>query len=92
MKIQPVSYKTRSEIVAGRLAALLLDGSLKSGDQLPPERELINRLGVSRPTLREALKALAENNLIEARPGVGWFIRSVDAAHFAQVREMANNH
>ncbi len=92
MKIQPVSYKTRSEIVAGRLAALLLDGSLKPGDQLPPERELINRLGVSRPTLREALKALAENKLIEARPGVGWFIRSVDAAHFAQVREMANNH
>ncbi|MBI5828817.1 MAG: GntR family transcriptional regulator, partial [Chloroflexi bacterium] len=47
---------------------LLLEGAMRPGAQLPPERELMNRLSVSHATLREALKALAEDKLIEARP------------------------
>ena len=58
MKIQPITHKTLAETVAGKLAASLLDGSLRPGTQLPPERDLMNQLGVSRATLREALKAL----------------------------------
>jgi hypothetical protein len=58
MKIQRISHKTLAETAAGKLTASLLDGSLAHGTQLPPERELMNMFGISRATLREALKGL----------------------------------
>jgi len=91
MKIQPVQHHSLADQVSGRLAAWLLDGSLKPGEQLPPERELISRLEVSRATLREGLRALAENGLIEARPGVGWFALSLDADNIANAHELAGS-
>jgi molybdopterin/thiamine biosynthesis adenylyltransferase/DNA-binding transcriptional regulator YhcF (GntR family) len=87
--IQPVSHRTLAEVVAGRLAASLLDGTFKPGERLPPERELIELLNVSRATLREGLKALGENRLIEAQPGVGWFACAVDETNVAQARQLA---
>jgi molybdopterin/thiamine biosynthesis adenylyltransferase/DNA-binding transcriptional regulator YhcF (GntR family) len=89
MKMQPISHKTLAETAAGKLAASILDGSLTSGTQLPPERELMSQLGISRSTLREALKSLEENNLIESRPHVGWFAREVDESNVTQAKEMA---
>ena len=89
MKIQPVAHQTLAEVVAGRLAASLLDGTWKPGDQLPAERDLMAQLDVSRATLREALKSLAESELIEARPGVGWFARAIGQENLAQARELA---
>ncbi|MBI5932989.1 MAG: ThiF family adenylyltransferase [Chloroflexi bacterium] len=89
IKIQPVSHQTLAETAAAKLTASLLDGSLPPGTQLPPERELINQLGISRATLREALKSLEENRLIEARPGVGWFALAMDESNMTQAKEMA---
>jgi molybdopterin/thiamine biosynthesis adenylyltransferase/DNA-binding transcriptional regulator YhcF (GntR family) len=89
LRIQQISHRSLNETVSGRLAASILDGELQPGEQLPPERELMNQLGVSRATLREALKALSENNLIEGKPGVGWFVRAVDQANLAQAHELA---
>jgi molybdopterin/thiamine biosynthesis adenylyltransferase/DNA-binding transcriptional regulator YhcF (GntR family) len=89
MKITPVDHVSLSQAVAGRLSASLLDGTIKAGDQLPSERDLIQQLEVSRATLREALKAMEENNLIEARAGVGWFARKLDAETLAAARELA---
>ena len=90
MKIQPITHKTLAETVAGKLAASLLDGSLAPGSQLPSERELMNQLDVSRATLREALKALEESRLIEARPNVGWFVHAIDEANVTKARELAH--
>ena len=90
MKIQPITHKSLSETVSGKLAASLLDGSLVPGTQLPSERELMNQLGVSRATLREALKALEESGLIEARPNVGWFVHAVDETNITKARELAH--
>jgi adenylyltransferase/sulfurtransferase len=89
MKIEPIAHKTLAEAVAGKLTALLLDGSLEPGTQLPPERELIAQFGISRATLREALKVLEKNRLIESRPHVGWFARNVDESNLTQAKEMA---
>ena len=89
MKIQKISHKTLAETAAGKLAASLLDGSLAQGTQLPPERELMNMFGISRATLREALKTLEENRLIEARPNVGRFARKIDETNIAQAKELA---
>src|SRR5690606_36649258 len=91
MKIQKISHKTLAETAAGKLAASMLDGSLAQGGQLPPERELMNMLGISRTTLREALKTLEENRLIESRPHVGWFARKIDESNITQAKELASS-
>jgi GntR family transcriptional repressor for pyruvate dehydrogenase complex len=49
-------------------------GDLKVGDQLPAERDLAQRFGVSRTAVREAVKALREKGIVEAFPGRGTFI------------------
>jgi molybdopterin/thiamine biosynthesis adenylyltransferase/DNA-binding transcriptional regulator YhcF (GntR family) len=92
MKIKPVGHVTLAQAVAGRLSASLLDGTIKAGDHLPSERELIQQLGVSRATLREALKAMEENNLIEPRAGVGWFACKLNAETLAAARELAGSY
>jgi len=92
MKMNPLAHKTLSGAAASKLAASLLDGSMSPGTQLPPERELMNQLGISRTTLREALKSLEENGLIESRPNVGWFVRKIDESNFTQAKEMAGGH
>jgi adenylyltransferase/sulfurtransferase len=90
MKIQPIPHNTLAETVAGKLAASLLDGSLLPGSQLPSERDLMNQLGVSRATLREALKALEESRLIVARPNVGWFVDAINESNLPKAMELAN--
>ena len=92
MIIQPIPHKTLAETVAGKLAASLLDGSLVPGSQLPSERELMNQLGISRATLREALKALEDAGLIEARPNVGWFVHAIDESNVTKARELARRN
>jgi adenylyltransferase/sulfurtransferase len=89
IKIPPISHSSLTDTVTAKLAASILDGSLQSGVQLPPERELMGQLGVSRATLREALKILEQNRLIEARPNVGWFVRSVEESNMALARELS---
>jgi DNA-binding FadR family transcriptional regulator len=54
----------------------ILSGELKPGDSLLPERELCKKLGVSRATLREALRALSLLGLIEIRPGQSAYVRA----------------
>lgn len=52
----------------------ILKGQLKPGDQLPAERDLAQRFGVSRTAVREAVKALREKGLVEAYSGRGTFV------------------
>src|ERR1700676_1172095 len=52
----------------------ILSGQLKPGDQLPAERELAQRFGVSRTAVREAVKTLREKGLVEAYSGRGTFV------------------
>lgn len=89
LKIKSAPRTSLSESAAGTLAASILEWKLKPGDQLPPEREMLSQLGVSRPTLREALQVLAQNNLIESRRGVGWFVLELDSSNLAQARKLA---
>lgn len=58
----------------------LLSGALKAGDSLLPERDLSARLGVSRPVLREALRALAMIGAVEIRHGVGTVVTKPDVS------------
>lgn len=60
--------------VIEKIQQMIIDGTLKVGDRLPPERELTEQLGVGRPALREALKALEILGLIESRHGSGNYV------------------
>lgn len=75
--IEPVkSTRIYTEIVR-QIRSLIADGRLKSGDRLPPERELAERFRVSRTSVREALRALESTGLVEIRAGEGAFVRKV---------------
>jgi len=90
MQIHPISKKTLADMIAAKLAASVLDESLPEGSQLPSERDLIQKLEVSRTTLREALKILEEKDIIESRAGVGWFVKAIDEANFPGIYEIAS--
>lgn len=87
---QPIVRRSLSEVVASKLAAAILNGDFEAGNQLPPERDLVKQYGVSRTTLREALKTLEENQLIEVRHNVGWFVCEITEENVAKSRELAN--
>lgn len=67
-----------SEKIVDRLLQLIREKQLKPGDRLPPERELAVSMGVSRPSLREALRALSIMKIIENRQGSGTYITSLE--------------
>lgn len=75
--------------VADQLLALILDGSLAAGDRLPSETELSSIFGVSRSTVREALRALASRDLVETARGTtgGTFVRRVEQGQVSDYLE-----
>ena len=59
------------------IRALIRSGELSAGQKLPPEQELADRLGVSRGSLREAVRALSQINVLDVRRGDGTFVASL---------------
>lgn len=64
------------EQIVEQIEESIREGRLKSGDQLPAERELALQFGVSRTAVREAMKTLCEKGLVEAYSGRGTFVTS----------------
>jgi GntR family transcriptional repressor for pyruvate dehydrogenase complex len=60
-----------------KIKTMILSGELDPGEKLPPENDLAERLGVSRSSLREAVRALAVLNVVEAKQGDGTYITSL---------------
>ncbi len=58
----------------GAIQAQLMDGTLKPGESLPPERELKEKLGISRATVRQAIKSLINDDLLKSVVGAGTFV------------------
>ncbi len=83
MKKQDVEYGTfgrenLAEQIADKILDLIKERKLLPGDKLPPERELSEQMGVSRPSLREALRALSIMKVINHRQGSGTYITSLE--------------
>ena len=68
---KPVHTRRTFEEAVEQIAEAIHVGELHLGDRLPSERTLAEQMGISRPTLREATRVLADSGLIEVRPGAG---------------------
>ena len=77
MDIAPIKSTRIYEEIVRQIKAMIAEGRLKSGDRLPPERDLAEKFVVSRTSVREALRALESLGLVEIRPGEGTFVREV---------------
>ncbi|MBB5042900.1 transcriptional regulator NanR [Shinella fusca] len=66
---EPIVRKKLSDEVFARLKHMIETGELKAGDDMPSERELMERYGVGRPAIREAMQALAGKGLVEISQG-----------------------
>jgi GntR family transcriptional regulator, transcriptional repressor for pyruvate dehydrogenase complex len=76
LSLRRVAPTRAHDEVARQLRALMERGVLRPGDQLPPERDLAARFGVSRATVRQALSALQSAGLVESLVGRGTFARA----------------
>lgn len=90
MKLQAVSNRKLYIQIADQIRDQILAGAVAPGRQLPSERDLAQNLGVSRPTVREALIALEVAGLVEVRVGVGAFVRPRDDAQSALPEQSAS--
>ncbi len=83
MLYKQVRPKRVADQVYEQIRDLIFRGQLKPGDQLPPERDLAETLGVSRPTVRQAVGKLVNLGLVMQRQGQGTFVSSqhLDQAH-----------
>ncbi len=83
MPFEKVQSEKLAAAVVRQIELLILRGILRPGERLPAERELAERMGVSRPSLREALGALQEAGLLVSRPGAGVYVAEVLGSAFA---------
>lgn len=83
MPFEKVQTEKLSQSVVRQIELLILRGILRPGERLPSERELAERMDVSRPSLREAVADLSERGLLVARPNAGIYVADVLGSAFA---------
>ena len=74
MPFQSIEPRRLYRQIADQIRALIASGEFSAGARLPPERDLAKQLGVSRPSVREALIALEVEGLVEVRIGSGIYV------------------
>ena len=75
--VAPPRRQRLSDSITEQIERLIVDGELIPGDALPSERDLAKQLGVSRPSLREALLLLESRGLVQAKRGGGFGVTDV---------------
>ncbi|MBF8224359.1 MULTISPECIES: FCD domain-containing protein [Halomonadaceae] len=93
MTYQTVKQPRLADVITERLESMIIEGSLQPGQRLPPERELAERFGVSRPSLREAIQKLAARGLLTSRQGGGTFVtQELNTRYSDPLLEMLARH
>lgn len=88
MPFQPIAPEKLSGAVVRQIELLILRGILRPGERLPSERELAEKLSVSRPSLREAIADLQDRGLLVSRAGAGIFVADVLGSAFSEALVM----
>lgn len=85
MKAKPVNKTAIYQDIVSQIMAMIKRGELSPGDRLPAERKLAELFAVSRTTVREAIRTLSEQDLLESRQGAGTFVSAKDQNRFADM-------
>ncbi len=85
----PVEFRALKRVVVAAdamqtIKQMIVSGELRAGQRLPAERDLAVQLGVSRPSLREAIRALVALKILESRHGEGTFVSSLEPELLAE--------
>ncbi len=83
MPFEPIQPEKLSSAVVRQIEQLILRGILRPGERLPSERELAERFGVSRPSLRDAISTLQDAGLLIAKANSGVFVAEVLGSAFS---------
>lgn len=78
MSFERIENKKIYQIIIERIVDMIRTDELKVGEKIPPERELAAKFGVSRPSVREALRVMEVMGLLERRPGGGSVVTDVN--------------
>ncbi len=84
MPFTKIQTEKLSQSVVRQIELLILRGILRPGERLPSERELSDRLGVSRPSLRDAVAELQDRGLLVSRAGAGIYVADVLGSAFSE--------
>lgn len=84
MPFQSIEPRRLYRQIADQIRTLIRSGEFPAGARLPPERDLAKQLGVSRPSVREALIALEVEGLVEVRIGSGIYVQAIGEPQAAQ--------
>ncbi|MDX8439428.1 FCD domain-containing protein [Mesorhizobium australafricanum] len=88
-----IEHSRTADEVVQQIESLILEGVLRTGDRLPGERELARQFDVSRPILRDALKAMEGRGLLTTRPGGGTHVADVIGQLFTKpVTDLISTH
>ncbi|MCR4441828.1 MAG: FadR/GntR family transcriptional regulator [Peptococcaceae bacterium] len=88
-EFKKVNKENLSDQIIRQIKEMIEKGILKPEDKLPPERDLAQKLGVSRLPLREALKILQFINVLDLRPGEGYVVKGLETANLLDILENA---
>jgi len=84
MPFQKINQERVADTVMHQIEQLILRGILRPGERLPSERDLSDKLGVSRPSLREAIADLESRGLLTTRKGSGVYVADVLGSAFSE--------
>jgi len=92
LDIKPIETKKRYALVIDQILELIRGGVFKAGNKLPPERTMASKLGVSRPSVREAYCVLEMVGILESKVGSGTFVKSsdIDQISISKIRDISN--
>ncbi len=82
MTITQIEKTSIAEVVYEHMLAMVADGSWQEGTKIPSENELKDMFGVSRNTVRQAIQKMNALGILEARQGMGTFVRKVDTSFY----------
>jgi GntR family transcriptional repressor for pyruvate dehydrogenase complex len=81
---RPVKRQEKLSVqVVEQIIDLIVEGKLKDGDRIPPEREMCETFGVSRTVIREAVSVLEAKGLLESQTGSGTYVRAIQSEDVA---------
>jgi GntR family transcriptional repressor for pyruvate dehydrogenase complex len=92
MPLKPITKTRLSEAAIEQIRELIASRELEPGSKLPSERELVGKLGISRASVREALRALEIIGLVEVKPGKGAFVKGLTGDLFVPLPNWLSDH